>query len=111
MDSTQTALDALEAAGKDAMTNRPGIASLVYLPGNLAAPLAAVVRAVADRPWWCCDADPDPDAEVSRLTCIGCEAEINEGDSFSAFHDVECRYAPADAALDAFAVAAQEMFP
>ena len=106
MDSTQTALDALEAAGKDAMTNRPGIASLVYLPGNLAAPLAAVVRAVADRPWW------QRYAEGHRYfaNCTACGSEMKRaGDPWT--HEVGCRHAPADAALDAFAVAAQEMFP
>lgn len=81
-------------------------ADLIVAAVNLAAPLAAVVRAVADRPWWTCP------AVFHRIfaECSFCHAELaKRGDPFR--HRAGCRHAPADAALDAFAVAAQEMFP
>lgn len=108
MTAAQKALDALEAAGKSGACPPWDAATLAT---NLAAPLAAVVRAVADRPWWRRTEDADGE---DVWECEGCESQRDDDPDSAHEHDDllgPCRHAPADAALDAFAVAAQEMFP
>lgn len=79
-------------------------ANAIALSVNLSAPLAAVVRAVADRPWWLSDGE--------TLCCEGCRAMRALGAPVAHDDDnvegqvLPCRYAAADAALDAFNAAA-----
>ncbi len=92
MDSAQRALDALdEAISRDG--DQPQEVDALLLET-----LAAVVRAVAGRPW------------ISGAICLECGG-VKAAVGGAIQHDDQCRYAAADAALDAFAVAAQEMFP
>lgn len=86
MTAAQKALDALEAAGKSGACPPWDAATLAT---NLSAPLAAVVRAAMER----------RSAEASNDW--GCEAGSRIERAVEAEH----------AALDAFTVAAQEMFP
>lgn len=87
MTAAQKALDALEAAGKSGACPPWDAATLAT---NLAAPLAAVVRAAMEY-------------RVHR---------IEFGSTVGAtYRDVRQSRNKLDAALDAFAVAAQEMFP
>lgn len=88
MGSAQKALDALEAAGKSGACPPWDAATLAT---NLAAPLAAVVRAAME---WRKDADAwDADCTTKNAVNLNASEDAMR------------------AALDAFAVAAQEMFP
>ncbi len=81
-------------------------ADLIVASVNLAAPLAAVVRAVADRPWW-----KDYAKGLDRVECVACGA-VQHKDRPREHGGAEwCPMYQADRRIDAFAVAAQEMFP
>lgn len=88
-------------------------AEYMCLAVNLAAPLAAVVRAAAERPWW---TKSETVRGVQWVRCLGCGVDIPD-----TLDDVPheqrhlptsegpCPFEESDAALDAFNAAAAEM--
>lgn len=89
----------------DAFLCKRSEADVFIASAKLAPGLSRVARAAMARPWWGHDDDPDPDSEMTRLTCAGCESQINEGDRW--IHLEPCQIAALDAALDALEAAAE----
>ena len=82
-------------------------ANAIALSVNLSAPLAAVVRAAMDRPWWrqWSDVDGETGAFIAEnMVCHVCGFERRDTDPVR--HADSCEMADLDAALDAFNAAA-----